>query len=860
MPMSFFVMKAGINSFDLGAGDEIGIFDGEICVGVGRLEGEIEPPFFSIVASKNDGDGNGFTEGHAVSYKFWDDSEGEEIEGVVPYYFDMSTGEPLENPPVFAGLGDAAVELWATQTAHFTGWVETGDNYLIIIFSIDLTERPISEGDEIGVFCAADNGDPEILCGAAVCGSEAEISITAWKDDTLTPEQDGYVCGRDILFKLWYRCTDIEESVTASFETGNGTFCYGFYSEANLFGDGPENASPVADAGENQYFHLNNPFDSVLVELDGGNSYDCDGELTSWQWNWENGFSTESSFYSYFGAGNHQAVLQVADDEDATDADTCEISITAAPHASFIAEPTDGYAPLTVEFTNTSILGTGESVSYYWNFGDGETSSDENPSHIYTSVGTFDVALTVSTTDGTDISEFATIIVRMSTLPTAVFTVEPDSGYVPLTVEFTNTSGFGTGELLYYLWHFGDGTISDDENPVHIYEISGVFDVQLIISTTHGVDTSGTTIITVWDLIPPTAKFAMNPEGGTPPLEVEFTNLSDFGSGELQSYLWDFGDGETSNDENPVHIFQIAGTYKITLTTTTTHGENTSTPKMLVVSNNEEPPIAAFIAEPTDGYVPLTVEFTNTSILGTGESVSYYWNFGDGETSNDENPTHIYAEAGNYSVALTVETSHGTSTSETTTIAVYATIPPTAVFTVEPDSGYVPLTVEFTNTSGFGTGELLYYLWHFGDGTISDDENPVHIYEISGVFDVQLIISTTHGSDSYFVTINVLSPVGIEENLVIPENYFLRYNYPNPFNATTIIEFGLPEQCRCSIVIYDLLGNQISVLADSEFYPGTYKIKWNGKNSSFQSVPSGIYLYFMHTEKFHKTGKMILLR
>ncbi|MBC8456154.1 hypothetical protein H8D59_02800, partial [bacterium] len=85
MPMSFFVMKAGINSFDLGAGDEIGIFDGEICVGVGRLEGEIEPPFFSIVASKNDGDGNGFTEGHTVSYKFWDDSEGEEIEGVVPY-------------------------------------------------------------------------------------------------------------------------------------------------------------------------------------------------------------------------------------------------------------------------------------------------------------------------------------------------------------------------------------------------------------------------------------------------------------------------------------------------------------------------------------------------------------------------------------------------------------------------------------------------------------------------------------------------------------------------------------------------------------------------------------------------------
>jgi len=607
MPMSFYVTEAEINCVGLTDGDEIGVFDGDLCVGAGILESEIEPPFFSVVASKDDGDGNGFTEGNAISYKFWDYSEGEEIECVSVSYYD-NYGEPAV-VAVFSGLDDAAVKLAAVSTTpvHFTEWAETAENNLIKINLVELNNRPISEGDEIGIFCPTENGNSQILCGASVWNSSCIIEIIVWEDDTsLTPgEQDGYVCGEEIIIKIWYRCIDQEEQMLVVDEEGDGTFCSGLFGDVNavnLSGYGPpENTSPIADAGGNQNFHLGNPFDSVLVELDGGNSYDCDGELTDWQWNWDEKTSNELVVSAYFGMGNHRAILRVTDDENAISLDSCEIFITSAPHASFSAGQTEGYAPLTVEFTNTSNLGTGDLISYSWHFGDGETSDEENPTHVFLSADTFYVSLTVSTTNGTDISEYTTITV-----------IEP-----------------------------------------------------------------------------------------------------------IQ-------------------------------------------------------PIATFIAE--------------------------------------------------------------------------------------PDSGYAPLEVVFTNTSNLGTGELSHYLWRFGDGIISTEANPTHVYEESGEFEARLKIATTHGSDSSFVIIYVLGTVGIEDNLAIPEDYFLRCNYPNPFNATTAVEFGFPEQSQCSIVIYDLSGRKISVLADAEFDPGVYQIRWDGKNSAFQDAPSGIYFYSLHAEKFHKTGKMILLR
>ena len=866
MPMSFYVTEAEINCVGLTDGDEIGVFDGDLCVGAGILESEIEPPFFSVVASKDDGDGNGFTEGNAISYKFWDYSEGEEIECVSVSYYD-NYGEPAV-VAVFSGLDDAAVKLAAVSTTpvHFTEWAETAENNLIKINLVELNNRPISEGDEIGIFCPTENGNSQILCGASVWNSSCIIEIIVWEDDTsLTPgEQDGYVCGEEIIIKIWYRCIDQEEQMLVVDEEGDGTFCSGLFGDVNavnLSGYGPpENTSPIADAGGNQNFHLGNPFDSVLVELDGGNSYDCDGELTDWQWNWDEKTSNELVVSAYFGMGNHRAILRVTDDENAISLDSCEIFITSAPHASFSAGQTEGYAPLTVEFTNTSNLGTGDLISYSWHFGDGETSDEENPTHVFLSADTFYVSLTVSTTNGTDISEYTTITVIEPIQPIATFIAEPDSGYAPLEVVFTNTSNLGTGDLLYYLWRFGDGTISTVENPTHVYENSGEFEARLEISTTHGTHTSEPTMITVLDVIPPTASFAMNPEGGAPPLEVHFTNTSVIGAGELISYLWNFGDAGTSDAENPIFIFDEAGNYDVTLTIETTHGEDISTPKTVIVSNNEEPPNASFSAEPTEGFAPLTVEFTNTSVIGTGDLISYLWNFGDAGTSDAENPSHIYTSVDTFYVSLTVSTTNGTDISEYTTITVIEPIQPIATFIAEPDSGYAPLEVVFTNTSNLGTGELSHYLWRFGDGIISTEANPTHVYEESGEFEARLKIATTHGSDSSFVIIYVLGTVGIEDNLAIPEDYFLRCNYPNPFNATTAVEFGFPEQSQCSIVIYDLSGRKISVLADAEFDPGVYQIRWDGKNSAFQDAPSGIYFYSLHAEKFHKTGKMILLR
>lgn len=154
-------------------------------------------------------------------------------------------------------------------------------------------------------------------------------------------------------------------------------------------------------------------------------------------------------------------------------------------------------------------------------------------------------------------------------------------------------------------------------------------------------------------------------------------------------------------------------------------------------------PVANFTANVTSGTAPLTVQFSDTS---TNTPTSWAWNFGDGGTSTERNPTHVYLP-GTYTVSLTVTNAAGLD-SETKTDYITVTAAesaPTAAFSANTTSGDVPLTVTFTDSS---TGNPTSWLWNFGDGTTSTDRNPVHTYTISGTYTVTLTVSNTAGSDS----------------------------------------------------------------------------------------------------------------
>ncbi len=242
------------------------------------------------------------------------------------------------------------------------------------------------------------------------------------------------------------------------------------------------------------------------------------------------------------------------------------------------------------------------------------------------------------------------LVLEQHLVPDAAFSAQPTSGLSPLTVQFTDES---TGTISSWLWDFGDGTTGTAPNPLHGYVTAGRYTVSLTVSSLYGSDT-----LTRTDYIaayaPVHANFSATPRYGVRPLTVAFTNLS---VGDYTSSLWDFGDGSTSAETNPSHVYTAAGSYAVSLTVSGPGGTNTLARAGYIVVY--EPVNANFSGTPTTGIKPLTVAFTNTS---TGDYTSSSWWFGDGGTSSAQHPSHTYVNAGMYKVTLAVGGPGGTST------------------------------------------------------------------------------------------------------------------------------------------------------------------------------------------------------
>ncbi|MGN6744156.1 MAG: PKD domain-containing protein, partial [Amnibacterium sp.] len=167
-------------------------------------------------------------------------------------------------------------------------------------------------------------------------------------------------------------------------------------------------------------------------------------------------------------------------------------------------------------------------------------------------------------------------------------------------------------------------------------------------------------------------------------------------------------------------------------------------------------PQASFTADPATGPAPLAVTFTDTS---TGPPTSWSWDFGDGATSTDQNPSHTFAAAGSYAVTLTAGNAAGTATaSSTVVVGDPAGTAPTASFASAPSAGTAPLTVAFADTS---TGAPTSWTWDFGDGTGSSEESPSHTYAAGGTFTVTLTAANATGATSATGTVTVRQAVRI---------------------------------------------------------------------------------------------------
>lgn len=470
------------------------------------------------------------------------------------------------------------------------------------------------------------------------------------------------------------------------------------------------------------------------------------GDCGSWSWIFgDGGTSTaENPTHIYASQGNFTVSLSSSggDGGDDSESKSNYIEIVPPPIADFSCTPLSGNTPLDVSCTNAS---TGQITSYSWTFGDGGTSSVENPTHSYTVAGVYTVKLTVTGPGGSDI-QTKTDYMTVNEGCVAGFSGSSTTGIAPLAVNFTNEA---VGDCSTWAWTFGDGGSSTDENPSHTYTTPGVYTVTQQASGPGGSDDDiKLNYITVY--APAQADFTADPKIGTAPLMVQFTDQS---SGDINTRLWDFGDGDTSNNQNPSHVYLNAGTYTVSLTVNGLGGEATETKVTYIVIPKKC--VANFTATPTAGAPPLTVQFTNKS---TGDCSSWAWDFNDGGTSNQQNPSHVFINDGSYTVTLTASGPGGTS-QFTDTVSVGALA---ADFDYSPTSGVAPLTVVFTDTSASAT-EIVKWQWLFGDGATSSEQNPSHTYnDNQSVYNVTLIVEDSTGNQA-----SKTQKVTINEGLVV---------------------------------------------------------------------------------------------
>jgi PKD repeat protein len=420
--------------------------------------------------------------------------------------------------------------------------------------------------------------------------------------------------------------------------------------------------------------------------------------VSNWNWTFGDGSTSAAQrpSHTYTNSGAFSVALIETNNNGVPVAGAAASLTVSPPTVAFTANPADGFVPLRVSFTAAGVDSAGNAISdWNWTFGDGSTSTTQNPSHTYTTNGTFSLALTATNNLGETVAGSG---------PASILTAQAAQ------VQFTYTNTNGTLTIIGYTNTDSGGalTIASSANGLPVTGI-GAF-----------VFANFTTLTSV--LIPGSV-----------------TNIGqeafEFCSG-LRGVYFE-GNAPTFG---PVVFNQDSAATGYYLPGATNYAELTGG----YVKFTELPAITLTL-NPTNGVVPLTVSFTSAGLDGTGNAISNWnWTFGDGSTSTAPNPSHTYTNSGAFSVAL-FETNNigGLIAGAAASITVS---PLTVAFTANPTLGNVPLMVSFTSPGVDNGGNTISnWNWTFGDGSTSTAQNPSHTYSIPGTFSPALIATNSIG-------------------------------------------------------------------------------------------------------------------
>lgn len=542
------------------------------------------------------------------------------------------------------------------------------------------------------------------------------------------------------------------------------------------------------------------------------------GTITNRQWDFGDGFLGVGAnpIHSYKSAGTFRVTLTVTNNFGCSFSDSRFNYITA--YDSLISNfgviaPANCVIPATFRFVDSS-LGPGI-TSWRWDFGDGDSSNQRNPSHTYANSGTYDVRLTIRNSNGCTATRIKMRVVNAGNNQ-ADFT-GPVSVCLNKPVTFVNTSQPGN-RLDSAKWFFSNGTSFRGIDGTATFTALGTYDVKLV-SYFGGCKDSITKSISV---LPATsAAFTASPTGACrAPLTVRFTNATPGGT----VVKWFFGNGDSSTANNPVYTYRSQGVFDVTLIIRNPSGclDTLVMPDFIKV---QPPRLFGISGLPYLGCFPWTNKFVADGSWPEAVA-SYEWDFGDGTTSTAISPTHTYPDTGYYTVKLKITTVSGCT--DTISSFVQGGLKPKANFVADPRIVCPMDEVSYTDLS---TGRIDSWDWAFGDGGKSSEKDPKYRYNDTGSMTVTLIIGSRGCKDtiSFDKYIYVKPPIARFNDSVVCSNQFAHYFTDNSVGATYW-----------------------------KWFIGTDSFETRDLNYTFKDT--GAYyvrLYVSDTSCFHETGKTI---
>ncbi len=419
-----------------------------------------------------------------------------------------------------------------------------------------------------------------------------------------------------------------------------------------------------------------------------------------------------------------------------------------APVASISAlDPTSACPSFAVRFVGANSGGAATTIT--WNYSGtapdviGPISGVMTPTAIFNTPGTYVVTMVLTNASGSSTSNPITVTVK--NVPIVDFNAGTTIGCFPFPVTFNNLSSPLPGST--FSWDFGDGSVSTAISPTHTYNLVGNYAVTLTVTNSLGCSASKTNTgyIQVPSGVIPNFSDSLS-SSCTPPTTVYFNNQSVFGG--TATFIWDFGDGQTSNATSPSHIYAAAGNYPVKLTVQSNLGCTDSYTDNLNISASGA---NSKFSAPDSICVGLPASFTNTSSPNPNTST---WKFGDGATATGSPASHAYSALGTYTVTLINQFS---SCSDSATKLIHVINPPAANFSAvtTTNSCQFPFTVSFQDMSPGSSN----WQWDFGDGSTGTGPNPSHTYTSYGQFTVTLSSSTTSGCTNIVTKPNFIKVV-----------------------------------------------------------------------------------------------------